>query len=529
MLRFCTSISVLLALAILFSCNSDKNGNAWPTDEVNLNVSAADSYQFEIYLGEFGKSYEKARQLFNILNESENSLNANEIVNIKIKLAEALRSSGNYLEGIFFLNEVINHDPASRKNEVIGKAYDRKAAIYFELFIHNRDQVNFIDSTFKYAFKALDIARQTSDHQLEASTLNIIGATNLHTKDYRNAEKNLSEAYGVYIENSTEPDIALIANLSHVKYCLEEYNEALSFAESCFQMAAESNMSTFVLIGIELMSNTYEALGELTKSRELRERHKELASINYPVLEALMVKHLLHDYLQTRSVERISWLHSERMYLVRLSRILYGVLFSLAVMSLFFIAFLKQKQNTTRLQNELLTSAVKADKLLIENSELQIKKQEVESKMLKGELENKESALASKLLTISKQNEFLIHLLKQIKQINLKISSVAARNSFNEIIDLINTQVNEKNWDELETIYATGNSEFIKNLNQAHPDLTSNERRLCMLLQMNLSTKEISDITRQSCRAVEMARYRLRLKLNISRDENINTYLTRFS
>lgn len=139
-----------------------------------------------------------------------------------------------------------------------------------------------------------------------------------------------------------------------------------------------------------------------------------------------------------------------------------------------------------------------------------------------------EQELASKMLTISQTNEFLLLLLERLKKLNLIVSNGAAREDIRSITTLIRSQIKSKNWNEFEHFYASGNSGYIKRLLQAHPDLTANERRLCLLLQMNLSTKEISDMTMQSCRAIEMARHRIRCKFGLKRSDNLNRYLARF-
>ncbi len=65
------------------------------------------------------------------------------------------------------------------------------------------------------------------------------------------------------------------------------------------------------------------------------------------------------------------------------------------------------------------------------------------------------------------------------------------------------------------------------NLIQRFPDLSPNEQRLCAFLKLNLATKEISSMTGQSPRAIEMARFRLRKKLGIStQDVNLITFIS---
>ena len=62
-----------------------------------------------------------------------------------------------------------------------------------------------------------------------------------------------------------------------------------------------------------------------------------------------------------------------------------------------------------------------------------------------------------------------------------------------------------------------------KALNKAN--LTSNDRRLCALIKLNMSTKDISSITYQSTQTIKVARYRLRKKLGVEKNENLTTFL----
>ena len=64
-----------------------------------------------------------------------------------------------------------------------------------------------------------------------------------------------------------------------------------------------------------------------------------------------------------------------------------------------------------------------------------------------------------------------------------------------------------------------------KNLNKMYPDLTPNEIKICAFLRLNMSTKDISAITHQSVKSINMARFRLRKKLDIESDENLIGFL----
>jgi DNA-binding CsgD family transcriptional regulator len=82
-----------------------------------------------------------------------------------------------------------------------------------------------------------------------------------------------------------------------------------------------------------------------------------------------------------------------------------------------------------------------------------------------------------------------------------------------------------KAWEEFEYRFQLLHSGFYDRLNQRFPGLTINERRLCAFLKLDMTTKEISDITGQSVRAVNMARIRLRNKLGLT---NTDTELFAF-
>lgn len=56
---------------------------------------------------------------------------------------------------------------------------------------------------------------------------------------------------------------------------------------------------------------------------------------------------------------------------------------------------------------------------------------------------------------------------------------------------------------------------FFRNLRERYPSLTATDLRFCALLRLNLSTKDIAQMTNLTIRGVEAARYRLRKKLDI--------------
>ena len=74
-------------------------------------------------------------------------------------------------------------------------------------------------------------------------------------------------------------------------------------------------------------------------------------------------------------------------------------------------------------------------------------------------------------------------------------------------------------WAEVEMTLAGGNNMFYENLLHDYPNLTKNERKLCLFIHMKMSTKEISEITHQSPGSINVARSRLRQKFGLTGDD----------
>lgn len=79
-----------------------------------------------------------------------------------------------------------------------------------------------------------------------------------------------------------------------------------------------------------------------------------------------------------------------------------------------------------------------------------------------------------------------------------------------------NIDSDDKTIQEMEKFLPNYDSRLISSLLKDFPNLTNNDKRLCALLSMNLSTKEIADITKQSPGTINVARGRLRNKLGLT-------------
>lgn len=69
------------------------------------------------------------------------------------------------------------------------------------------------------------------------------------------------------------------------------------------------------------------------------------------------------------------------------------------------------------------------------------------------------------------------------------------------------------------------NAAFIERLERRFPEITENDKKLAVLLRMNFSTHEISFLTGNQLKSINMGRYRLRKTLRLSSDEDLVDFL----
>jgi len=76
-------------------------------------------------------------------------------------------------------------------------------------------------------------------------------------------------------------------------------------------------------------------------------------------------------------------------------------------------------------------------------------------------------------------------------------------------------------WNEFEVRFQQVHRDFYQKLTERYPDLTPNEIKICAFLKLNMTTKDISAITFQTVKSIQVARNRLRKKMGIDREENL--------
>jgi len=160
------------------------------------------------------------------------------------------------------------------------------------------------------------------------------------------------------------------------------------------------------------------------------------------------------------------------------------------------------------------------------NYNLQLEKTqrlELLNQYFKNEVEKKNRELTSKVNFISQRNEYLKSLKRKISS-NSKAENLTLFN-VNKQLDLV---LNSENvYSEFDKMFVNVYPEFYIELNKRFK-LSKTDLRLAAYIKMNHSNNEIARISGVSKRTVETQRYRISKKLNLSPEQDLNSFIINF-
>jgi DNA-binding CsgD family transcriptional regulator len=129
-------------------------------------------------------------------------------------------------------------------------------------------------------------------------------------------------------------------------------------------------------------------------------------------------------------------------------------------------------------------------------------------------------------MNIVYKNELLQKIKEEISHLKDSKDDQVADGQLKRLQKIIDESMNdERDWNLFETSFNETHENFFKKLKIDHPDLVPNDLKLCAYLRMNMSSKEMASLLNISVRGVEIRRYRLRKKLNLQHDKNLNEFL----
>lgn len=165
--------------------------------------------------------------------------------------------------------------------------------------------------------------------------------------------------------------------------------------------------------------------------------------------------------------------------------------------------------------------------LLFSRNRIKSKNITLEKESIVKELHFKDKELTINLIALIKKNEMLSDISNKLIQIGKGAKNEETKEAIHKITREVRNNADDKMLKEFSLRFQEVHTGFYESLLKKYPDLTQNELKLCAFLRLNMSSKDISELTGQRILTIDHARYRLRKKLGISNLEvNLVAFLS---
>jgi len=374
------------------------------------------------------------------------------------------------------------------------KDWERLGSIYGIIGFAYIEENN-LDSANIYFLKAIQYDIRYNKHIWLATDYMRLGDIKMIRGQFDSAEYYMKLA-GKYFSHPNDQALQLIS-LGKVKKMRKEYPEAMNLFLQAYDLTTKNNLQPALLSVINELVATAEVKGDPVTALKYMKEYAQLKDTlskteKMPTISLLDIQRQ-HD-LKTRQMEmdkeKINLAsHRKNAYIAILAII--SIL--LILISLVIIYFLRLRQR-----------AISLEKAELDNT-----------------LEFKNRELALQVINLMKRNEFIIDASRRLIEIKSEQKPEDMKTEVIKIAKSLQDQTDKEIWEEFELRFKQVHSGFYERLLEKFPELTPNELKMCGLLRLNLTTKEMSELTGQRRETIEMARFRLRKHLGLN-DPQIN-------
>lgn len=444
----------------------------------------------DIALGNYLKAYEYTKE------DSENSYT----YDLESKLAILYGRIKEEEKARDFFRKVYNRALKNQDSSLIAKTLHNIGTTY--LFTE-------LDSAkFYYSKSAMLLEKVKGELPLKSYLYANLGRVYFQKDSLKKAQEYFMLSANIINEDDKEPNRAAAWVNNTVAFYYSKINKpdsAIVYALNANRSLQDFKFSFENQNSLQILYNAYLKKEDFKNAARYFIEYDEVRdSLNIEEKSANVEKiKIEQEYKNKRQIQELE--NSKRQFK---NYILFLILLAfLLILTILLIKF-RNKFKNSQLEKQLVTA---------QQEELNIKLQ----------LKNKE--LIGKAMIEMHRTEIIEDILKDLKEIKVK----AVRKETQKAIDFIATRlkrdITSNIWEEFELRFEQVHESFYKNLLKEHSDLTPGDKRLCALLKLNLTSKEITQITGQSIRAVENARTRLRRKMNITNSQtDLSTYLSSF-
>ena len=314
-------------------------------------------------------------------------------------------------------------------------------------------------------------------------------------------------------------------NMGKQYYFSEQYPQALEALQKAYEYARNIGAKELICDNYEYSSWVYAAIGDYkqayTRLSQMYALSKELQSSN-------KLRNIEQEISYKRyQDQKYATEMQEQTYKIELLKRNLWFLGSVLVLGLAFSIFL-YKWYKRRKGLQLIEARYQLELSQRELSELKLHQQELELQSIQNALDSSQQEVTSFAVFLRSRNELLDKIREMIKE-GYKMDNQALIPHLKKVNAYISQyQSGDKTNNALLLNIEDKSKEFIERLTKEHPNLTQGEKYLATMLRVNLSTKEISMISGNSPKTINMNRYRLRKALNLPTEKDLVEYLQNY-
>ena len=368
-----------------------------------------------------------------------------------------------------------------------------------------------LDSAMYCYVEALKFIKEEDNLLYTATIKNNIGEVYFGKGMYADAINYYEQSYDLFdiLKNENGKGVS-IANIAKVKIATEDYQDAIQLSNKALLNLKKIDALYFIVSTQHQIYEAYKGLKQhgnalIALEKYLIYNDSLNGSQTRENIANLEMQYLIKKEQQKNKILEQEVKLKEKEY--RLKRIKFyitiGGIIVLLIISILIAIYLRVSLQRNKLKQLVL-------------------KQEQEK--LENDLSYKQRELESFASYVKEKNQLLENLKQEIKKEGEKDQpkDILIKN-FTSIINRNLHIDNDRK--KLELKIDLEHQEFVKRLQEKHKTLTKNDIRLCSLILLDLSTKEIASVMNIEATSVKMNRNRLRKKLLLQTGSDILKYL----
>lgn len=354
-----------------------------------------------------------------------------------------------------------------------------------------------------YYYKSLDINKSMNYDSEAAINYGNIGVAYRQLGQMDSAIFYLEKRYNIAVKLNDRKGMAIsLEAYGDYHFAKKDYVRAIDFYERTTALSRELGILETTKNALKSLSDLYYEKNEYDKAFSYLKSYIDLR-------DSLLNKESLQRIQQMEMEYSIEKEQNEHLLAEQKNRLFITIGFIALIFFILILVVIYMVQNIKLRQKKLNERTL-----------------EMEKTKLQYDLRFKNKELFSKAVYLAEKNEMINELTSRLGSVLTDPGSGSVM--IKEIIKNLKYHSNTQVWDEFESTFLKVHPEFFKSLAEHFPSLTNNDRKLCAFIRLNLSTKDISNITHQSLHSITVARTRLRKKLGLSNTgENLSGFLSK--